>query len=351
MTNVPALVPLGAASGLALPASLRKYLEVNGNDVDALAGGISSGFAVVSVRGKVWRARYQGNEEIIRDAEGEPRRKLQVIMVLVPNNISRTFYAGAYVPGSTEAPDCFSNDGIAPDASVQEPQSRTCATCPMSQFGSKITESGAKGKACQEHKRIAVVPADDIENAALGGPMLLRVPPTSLQELAKAQVTLRKNGNLPYYAVVTNIGFNPEVEYPMLTFNPVAVVQDEKMLETIFMHREGPVAESICYGAAGLGDGLLLPAARATPAPVRRTAPAAPAAQTDEPAPAAKPAATRRTKPAAAPAPEPEPTPVEAMDEDDGEPVAVAPRASTRAEPVIDSATERSLDDLLAGLN
>lgn len=357
-TNLPALVPLSAAGGFTLPSVLTDLglLEIPSNDV--LGANVWTGFAVVSVRGKVWRAKYQGEETIIRDAEGEPRRKLQVVILLAPANVSRTFYKGAYVPGATEAPDCFSNDGITPDLGVADPQASNCASCPMSQFGSKITDSGSKGKACQEHKRLAVVPADDIENAAMGGPMMLRVPPTSLQELAKMQATLKKYGNLPYYAVVTDIGFNPEVEYPQLMFTPRAVIQSNEVMRAILDQRDSTVAENIVFGQSTVVD--VLPVAKNVHVRAQTAqAAAAPVEAKVTPArrrPKAEPEVKAATTAAATTAPLPE------ADGDDDDLQAAMASATARSatttkaapeEPAVRVAsegTEAKLGSLLAGL-
>jgi hypothetical protein len=354
-TSLPALVPLSAAGGFTLPSVLTDLglLEMPSNDV--LGANVWTGFAVVSVRGKVWRAKYQGEETIIRDTDGEPRRKLQVIILLAPANVSRTYYKGAYVPGATEAPDCFSNDGITPDLGVADPQASNCAACPMSQFGSKITDTGSKSKACQEHKRLAIVPADDIENAALGGPMMLRVPPTSLQELAKMQATLKKYGNLPYYAVVTDIGFNPEVEYPQLMFTPRAVIQSNEVMRAILDQRDSTVAENIVFGQSTVVDVLPVAknvhvraqAAQAAAAPVE--AKATPAKRRPKAEPEVEAAAAATTTAA-----------IDDADDDNAELLAAMTKAKSattetvKAEPaevkVVDKGTDAKLGSLLAGL-
>ena len=86
--------------------------------------------------------------------------KLEVVIVNASKHISRTFYAKAWDPKADAAPpDCWSNDGEKPDASVKEPQSATCAGCPQDINGS----GQGNTKACRKNRRIAVALASDLD--------------------------------------------------------------------------------------------------------------------------------------------------------------------------------------------
>jgi len=50
-----------------LPAAARAKAAQGGNINEAFSGGITSGFGVLSIRGKVWRQKYQGEERIVMD--------------------------------------------------------------------------------------------------------------------------------------------------------------------------------------------------------------------------------------------------------------------------------------------
>jgi hypothetical protein len=71
------------------------------------------------------------------------------------------------------------------------------------------------------------VPALDLENDSYGGPMLLRVPPTSLANLSLYAGNLSRRG-APLEALVTRIGFNVDLAYPQLTFTPMRWLTDEE---------------------------------------------------------------------------------------------------------------------------
>lgn len=201
--------------------------DMFGDGNSDLKEGVTPSFATVSVRGKVWRVTYKGESRIIKTPEGEPVPAIPCVLVKASKYISKIYYEKAYAEGDDESPDCFSLNGLQPDVSAPKPQSKTCAACPKNVFGSRVTENGNKAKACADTRRVAVVPYPDIENKAFGGPMLMRVPPTSLQELVKYADQLSQVG-APYQGVVTRISFDPEMSYPRLVFRGLrALTRDE----------------------------------------------------------------------------------------------------------------------------
>jgi len=85
---------------------------------------------------------------------------LEVVIVNASKHISRTFYAKAWDPkGDSAPPDCWSNDGEKPDASIAEPQHSSCVGCPQDINGS----GQGNTKACRKNRRIAVALASDLE--------------------------------------------------------------------------------------------------------------------------------------------------------------------------------------------
>lgn len=302
--------------------------DMLGTDDDDLISGVSGGFSVISFRGSKWRIKHNGQETLVVNQDGEAVASLKVLMLKASPNVAKTYYEGGYVEGSTDEPDCFSNDGIKPDASVQEPISKSCANCPKNAFGSRITEQGKKSKACSDVRRVAVLPEGDFANEAGGGPLLLRVPAASLSELV-AYGNLMKSKGFKYNQVISRVSFDPETAYPRLKFNAVRPITDEEAeeLEGLiqdagFMAKvESILAKPVEYvePAPQADDSVFEepPAAEKTastrPAPVKEAAP--------EPAPAPAPAA-RKSTPKAAPKVAPKPEPAEeaaasASEEDD----------------------------------
>lgn len=219
-----------------------------------LAAGISAGYGLIGYRGKVWSIKHRGEEiQLMRDDGDGPRGSIEVVLLKASSHISKIFYEAGYVEGASEAPDCFSTNGIVPDASVAKPQCTNCANCPMNAWGSRVTPAGKAGKRCSDSKRVAVVPATDLRNEAFGGPLLLRIPAASLQDLAGYGTKLGQMG-YPYYAVATRVSFDPAEAYPKFVFGAIRPLTDAEADVVIELQKDIQVqrvlAESGEFGGA-----------------------------------------------------------------------------------------------------
>lgn len=90
---------------------------------------------------------------------------------------TRKYYKRPFQAGSKgQAPDCWSADLIRPHSTSLEKQSETCATCPMSQFG---TGRDGRSQACGSFTWVFLV------NPAFGTPPLAVIlcPPSSIRSL------------------------------------------------------------------------------------------------------------------------------------------------------------------------
>lgn len=234
-------------------------------DTDELAGdlydGLQGGFAVVSFRGSKWRIKHAGEETLVlKDDEAAP--SIEAVIVKASKNVSKIYYDKQYEEGDDSAPDCWSIDGITPDAAAPSPQADSCAGCPQNVWGSRITDSGKKGKKCGDNRRVAVVPLADIENETMGGPMLMRVPAASLGDLATYGKGMAQKG-FPYNAIGTRIGFDPDVSYPKLTFKPIRKLTEEELM-AVAEHFQGDVLANILDAAQEMAPA---PATEAKPEP------------------------------------------------------------------------------------
>lgn len=188
---------------------------------------------MLSYRGRTWRRVVDGEEIAItkKDEGGDivPVQIIQLVILDHNKNRSRSFYAGNFEEGKNTAPTCFSGDGITPDASVKEPCAASCATCPNSVKGSKITENNKSTTACSPNKRVAVVPSTMIDKHP---PLLLRLAQTSVwdgnnkeNEAAgwyawdQYMDMLRARGAKHTAAVETKVKFDLRVAYPKLLFS------------------------------------------------------------------------------------------------------------------------------------
>jgi len=269
----------------------------------------SGGYAVLSPRGSKWRIKYKADENMITDADGDPKSTIELVIIDAPPHISKTYYAAGYTEGSVEAPDCQSIDGIVPDPASTSPQSKSCATCPHAQFGSRITANGKKGKACNDSLRLAVVPAGDIINGNFGGAMLLRVAATSIAGFVQFNDLLKSNG-MSFRACVTRIGFDPDASYPKLVFKRGRDLTEDERDNVVEMYSRTEALSRILSEPAQPRDDDDDGQAQTQKAPPQQQRTSKPAAAPVAPAAATKPrpAKPAPTKPVAPP-----------VEEDDGD--------------------------------
>ena len=263
---------------------------------DELGQGIQSSYGIVGYRGKVWSIKHQGKEtQLMRDDGDGPRGSIEVVIVKAASPISKIFYANGYQDGSNAAPDCWSTNGVTPDAAAQKKQNATCAGCPMNAWGSRVTEAGKQGKACSDSRRIAIVPLNDMDNDMFGGPMLLRIPAASLKDL-KQYGELLNSYHYPYYACATRISFDPKEAYPKFVFSAIRPLTDEEASKVLALRDDKRVAnilnEATDLSAPRQQEVASVPASPfeqpptvSQPAPKAAPAPSAGAKKT-EPAPA-----------------------------------------------------------------
>jgi hypothetical protein len=297
-----------------LPASVAGLFNV-----ERLGSAPTSSFPVISIKGKVFH-KVQGDrkELITKPNEDEPAGSIEVVIVGRNPNRSKVFYATGYTEGSDAKPTCYSNNGISPELDAEQPQAKKCATCQNNQWGSRVTENGAKGKACSDSQRLAVAPIGLIND-----PMLIRVPAASLKALDQFGESLVKR-NVPYQLVAVKIGFDYSVAHPALTFKPIGMV-DEPTAHQIAQISQADVIQQIIGLSA---------------VPHEDIAPPPPQLQADP--------VVAAPKPAPAPAVEPTPIPVvEPVAQPTPAPVAPQPTPA----PVVSGGLEAEIANVMAGLD
>lgn len=239
------------------PALLAQF-QALGGDVDDLSTGVSQGFPVMSIRGAKWRIVEGGEENpIYMPGTKDLAPAVRIVLLRANPALAKTFYAGQYVEGADTPPDCASNDGIAPSPDSPKPQAASCATCLNNVWGSKISPSGAKIKACADVRRMAILPSDDLEYS----PILLRVPGASLGDLAAYGKALKQRG-IPYSMVVTKLSFDAEASYPKILFQFERMLTPEEM-QVVAERLTDPLVEDVL----GLNAPRGTPLAIAAPAP------------------------------------------------------------------------------------
>jgi hypothetical protein len=160
-----------------LPAYLKNQNVENLNG--DLISTVSTGFPVVSIKGKIFAIVRGGDRTTMMNPKDpdSPATAIEVVLLKGNKGVSKVYYAKGYQEGGEDQkPDCYSNEGVKPEDNSKNPQSKQCSTCAHNQWGSKIGDNGGKGKACQDSKRLAIAAAGLIND-----PYLLRVPPASIK--------------------------------------------------------------------------------------------------------------------------------------------------------------------------
>lgn len=329
-----------------LADSFKALVSAGGMGLDDLGGGIGGSYAILSIRGKTFRVKYQSTETPITDAKGDAIGSLEAVIVKANPYLTKQYYEKSFEDGDSEAPSCFSIDGKIPAAAVETPQHTNCAMCPMNKFGSRVTPAGVKVKACQDNKKLAITPLADIQNKVHGGAMLFRVPASALKDLKMFNDKMTANG-YPYNAVAVRIGFDIEASYPKPTFKAIRALTEEEAAQVIEMYQSDQVDRLLADfselnaapAAPAAEDGVFEQETQAQPAPVAKVTPPPPVAK-----PVLKAVATPKapaatvTKPAVAkkPAAAVTPPPPVAKKAATPPPVVVA---EVEAEPAADEAT------------
>ena len=149
----------------------------------------------------------------------QPQRTVNVVLIAGAANITKAWYAKSFVPGSKEAPDCFSNDGRTPAPGVKMKQCDTCAGCPKNAFGSHPVTG--RGKACGDRKMVVLV-----WDQAPDQLMTFNVPTMSHNALKNLDNQLRE-ARIPLQAVLVQLSFDPNVTYPVVKMSAVGFLPQE----------------------------------------------------------------------------------------------------------------------------
>lgn len=112
------------------------------------------------------RVSIDGNRFTLIDPSGNATQvpslpegpALDIVFVDANPKVSKIYWGRGFQPNAAAPPLCFSDNGEAPSIAAQEPQHATCQGCPHNVIGSAVSQfSGAKIKACQDFRKLAVV--------------------------------------------------------------------------------------------------------------------------------------------------------------------------------------------------
>jgi hypothetical protein len=234
-----------------LPAYLKNRVLENINS--DLMSTVSTGFPVVSIKGKIFSIVRGGERTTMMNPKDpdSPATSIDVVLLKGNKGVSKVYYAKGYQEGTEDQkPDCYSNEGVKPEDNAKNPQSKQCSTCPHNQWGSKIGDNGGKGKACQDSKRLAIAAAGLIND-----PYLLRVPPASIRALGEYAAALEKRG-IYYHEAVTKISFEAEAATPKLTFRALGYLPEEALKEVKAVVNSEIVASILGTGVVAVDESV-----------------------------------------------------------------------------------------------
>lgn len=182
----------------------------------------------------------------------------QMAVVILESVTENTYYKEKFDAENPTSPTCYafgevassgkSDDAMAPHPSMQkfpewfEPQAEGCDVCPFAEFGS--AEQG-RGKACQNRRRLALIPAgyyegrrgskdlelhlfDDPKHFEQADIVFLKLPVTSVKEYSKFVQQVAATANRPPFGVIARIWTEPHAKYQyMVKFEMLEKLPDE----------------------------------------------------------------------------------------------------------------------------
>ena len=195
-------------TALQVPAHIAARVAARGGQKSqVLSSLLADGFSYpkISTRASRFRLVEDGVETVVGTS-------MDVIIVGSNPRVSKIWYSQPYDGATDVRPDCWSNDGVTPDKSVEKPFNATCGGCPNNILGSKVLPSGAKSKICSDQRHLAVVPAAD-PTKVYG----FTVTISGFKALREYMKDLHNYGLIPE-EVVTELAFDEQASYPKVTF-------------------------------------------------------------------------------------------------------------------------------------
>ena len=201
---------------------------------DLLSGGTSVSTIPprISIKGAKFREMVSGEQTQVRKDDF-----LNVVIVNA-GALARTYYEGEYDSDNPTPPACWSPDNKKPDAEVENPQAKTCESCPQNVKGSGKGES----RACRFNQRIAVLLEGDLDTV-----YQLQLPATSIFGKDKKgmgmqqYVAFLKSKGAPSIGVITKMYFDEDSAVPKLFFKPERPLKEEELKKALEA-RESPQA-------------------------------------------------------------------------------------------------------------
>jgi hypothetical protein len=217
--------------------------------------------------------RIVGGEQIGKSVSDQ----LEVIIVDWMPEPSRKFYLAAYdKDAKATLPDCWSNDGVKPDAGSKNRQQDTCASCLKNVKGSG---TNGKGKACRYERRLAVLiagdPSGDVYQIAIPGASLFADTEGSAYGFESYRKFLMAN-NEAFDTVVTRIVYDTEADTAKVRFKATRHLTEVES-GLVDLAQDDPETERYIKLTVGAVDGAAAPKQQAAKTLTLESKPEAPA--------------------------------------------------------------------------
>lgn len=176
-------------------------------------------------------------------------------VIIMDSILENAFYDEKFDQDKMVPPVCFAlgrdDTKLAPHKNVVEKgqdQHPKCTGCPMNTFGTADT---GKGKACQNRRRLMVIPGGDIDGhgkftafndvdhfTSVPGTMF-GVPPTSVKGYATFVKQIAAGLKLPPHGIFTKVTVRPDPKSQVkVTFEPIGKIPRELMPIMVTRHKE-----------------------------------------------------------------------------------------------------------------
>lgn len=185
----------------------------------------------------------------------------QACVIVLDSIRENNFYTAAWNPDSDPVPPtCYafgrSEEEMAPHETMRaseyfQPQHEQCQGCPQNEFG---TADKGKGKACQNRRRLALIPAgfytprkgsrdfdleifNDLQSFESSDVVYIKVPPTSVKEWIKYGAQVGAKFSRPPWGVITRLYVEPHERFQQqVKFEMLDKVPDEFMQAVMARH-------------------------------------------------------------------------------------------------------------------
>lgn len=161
----------------------------------------------------------------------------QMCVIVLDAVRENTYYSEKYDADNVVPPKCYAfgrgNEELAPHESMAkhldyfEPQAEECSTCPFNEFGSADT---GRGKACQQRRRLALIPAGfyskkpksrdfdlelftDAKHFQTADMAFLKIPVTSTKRWSQYVTQLSAQFHRPSFGVITRIWLENDAKH------------------------------------------------------------------------------------------------------------------------------------------